>query len=55
MKTITIKETNNGQIIDVEGFIKAKGQYVYKATELLHMLEVIGELIIGRKIEVKEK
>lgn len=55
MKEIKIKETNNGQIVKVEGFIKAKGEYVYKATELLSMLEFLGELILGRKIEVREK
>lgn len=55
MKTISIKETKNGQLLQVSGFIKAEGQYVFKATEVMAMLEFIGELVVGRKVEVKEK
>ncbi len=55
MKNIIIKEANNGQLVKVDGFIKAKGEYVYKATELLQLVEFIGELLIGRKVEVREK
>ncbi len=55
MKTIKIKETKNGELVDVSGFIKAEGQYVFKATELLTMLEFVGELLVGRKVEVREK
>ncbi len=55
MKTIRIEETKNGQLIRVNGFIKAEGPYVFKATELLQMLEFIGELVVGRKVEVREK
>ncbi len=55
MKKIEIKETNNGQIVQVSGYIKSQGQYVFKSTELLTMLEFIGELVVGRKVEVREK
>ncbi len=55
MKSIKIKETKNGQLIEIGGFIKAEGQYVFKATELLQMLEFVGELLVGRKVEVREK
>jgi hypothetical protein len=55
MKKIEIKETKNGQLVQVSGFIKAEGQYVFKATELLQMLEFVGELVVGRKVEVREK
>ncbi len=55
MKTIEIEETKNGYTVDVSGFIKSGGRYVFKATEHLAMLEFVGELINSRKVVVTEK
>lgn len=50
MKHVIIKETNNGFLVNVH-----TTQYVFKSTEILGMLEFIGNIINGRKVEVKEK
>ncbi len=55
MKTIKIEETKNGFTVDVTGYIKVGGRYVFRATDILPMLEFIGEHINGRKVEVTEK
>lgn len=55
MKTIKIEETKNGYTVDVSGYIKVGGRYVFKSTEQITLLEFIGELINGRKIGVIEK
>ncbi len=55
IKALEIVETKNGYTVDASGYIKVGGRYVFKATELLQMLEFIGELVVGRKVEVREK
>ncbi len=55
MKTIKIEETKNGYTVDVSGYIKVGGRYVFKATEQLAMIEFIGELLNGRKITAVER
>ena len=54
-KSIEIEETKNGYTVDVSGYIKVGGRYVYKSTEQLSLIEFIGELINGRKVSVTEK
>jgi len=55
IKTIVITEKKNGMAADFTGFIRVSGEYVFKATEFIQMLEYIGEHILGKKVEVKEK
>ncbi len=54
-KGIEIIETKNGYTVDVSGYIKVGGRYVFKSTEQLAMIEFIGELVNGRKIAVTER
>lgn len=55
MKKIDIEETKNGYTVDVSGFIKSGGRYVFKSTDYLTMVEFVGELVTGRKVSVIEK
>ncbi len=55
MKKIELAETKNGYTVDVSGYIKVGGRYVFKATEQIAMLEFIGELVNGRKVAVTER
>ncbi len=50
MKEFKIKEANNGFQVYVDHC-----PYVFKSTEILVMLEFIGNIINGRKVEVKER
>lgn len=54
-KKIHIEEKKNGYVVYVEGCAKVGGEYVYKATELLTMLEFIGEQIYGTKVRVERR
>ncbi len=55
MKKIEIKEAMNGWKLEVAGFNKVNGPYVFKSTDILLMLEFVGENINGRKVDVIEK
>jgi hypothetical protein len=46
---IQIHEKNNGYLVYFED-----GQYVFKSTEILEMLMVIGKKILGRNIKIQE-
>lgn len=48
-KKIYIEEKKNGYLVRVDGFTRVGGDYVYKATELEAMIEMIAEQITGRK------
>ena len=52
---IETKSTQNGYIVMVEGTIKHNGEFVFKNTEELQMLEFIGEVMLDRKMSVKFK
>lgn len=55
MKKIILKETNNGYIISVEGFLKNNGEYVYDNANLNVMLSTIGEQILDHKVKIELK
>lgn len=55
MKRLLIEEKKNGWVVRVEGFIKISGEYVFKATEVIPMLEFIGEHVHGTKVAVEQK
>lgn len=55
MKSIIVKATNNGWLVIVNGFMKANGPYVYKSTEVLTMLEFLGELTAESKVKVDRR
>lgn len=52
---ILIEEKKNGWTVKVDGFIKISGEYVYKATETIQLIEFIGEHIQNGKIKVDVK
>lgn len=54
-KRITVEEKKNGWEVRLDGFIKAGGEYVYKATETIQLLEFIGEHIQNGKVRVEAK
>ncbi len=54
-KQVQIKAVNNGYGVTFEGFVRNNGPYVFKHTEEFKMLEQIGEMILGKKVEVKDK
>lgn len=55
MKKITVYFKENGYLLVIDGAIKNSGEYVYKATEEFQLVERIGELLTGRKMEAKER
>ncbi len=55
MKTITLAEKKNGYSVEIQGFIRKNGEYVYKATELVKLMEDVGELLLDSKIAVTLK
>lgn len=55
MKKITVHFKVNGYLLVIEGAIKNSGEYVFKNTEEFRLIETIGDLLTGRKIEAKEK
>lgn len=55
MKRIKIDFKQNGYLVTIEGLLKNNGEYVYKATEEIKLLEALGLAIIEKKIEVREK
>lgn len=55
MKRILIEEQQNGWLVRMEGFSKVQGGYVYNGTEILRMIEIIGENVNGRKVYVEER
>lgn len=55
MKNIEIKFKQNGYMVNFVGFLKNNGERVYKFTEEFKLLEDIGQAIVDKKVEVKEK
>lgn len=54
MKDIHISFKQNGYLVTVRGLLKNNGEYVYKATEELRLLETLGLALLDKKVEVKE-
>lgn len=55
MKSIVVKATNNGWLVIVNGFMKDNGPYVFKSTEVLAMMEFIGEHCAEAKVRVERR
>lgn len=51
-KRVSLEETKNGWIVTMHGFIKVGDRYVFKSTEILPMLEFLGEHVYGEKVRV---
>jgi len=52
---IKIETTANGYVITTAETIKKNGVYVFRSIDVVNALEFIGEVLLDRKIEVKEK
>ena len=52
---IEIKTKQNGYVVTINGAIRRKGEFVFKNTEELYMLEFIGEVMLDRKMSVTFK
>lgn len=48
---IELKECLNGYAVWING----QDPYVFKSTEILQMLEFIGNIVYGKKVQVKER
>lgn len=55
MKRVIIESTNNGWLVSVNGFMKDNGPYVFKSTEVLIMMEFIGEHCAEAKVRVERR
>ena len=55
MKRIMVRDTKNGWVVRVEGFLRANGDYVFKATEMHEMIAFIGEAVCDYKVKVEER
>jgi len=52
---VVIEQKKNGYVVTMNGFIKVSGEYVFKATEIITMLEFVGSAVEGAKVEVVRK
>ncbi len=56
MIEVKFTQVSNGYVVDiVDGKSDNVKHYVYKSTEILHMLEVIGKLVFDRRVVVTER
>lgn len=55
MTTLSVTKKQNGYVVNIEGSIKTNGEYVFKATEILPMLEFVGLNILDKKVRVEER
>lgn len=51
---VVIQEVENGYVVNLEGFARKNGEYVYSGVDGLRMLEDIGTEIWKRKIYIKD-
>lgn len=54
-KKILVEEKKNGWTVRVRGFIKINGDYVFKSTEILELIEFVGEAVLEKKIKVEKR
>jgi len=52
---LSVKDTNNGFIVEVEDSLRKAGLYIFKNTEIIAMLEFIGNIINDKKVKVEER
>lgn len=50
---INIAEKSNGYEVNIKNSIRYNGEYVYRAIDILPMLEVLGEAVLDKKVEVR--
>lgn len=50
---INIYEKSNGYEVNIKNSIRYNGEYVYRAIDILPMLEVLGEAVLDKKVEVR--
>lgn len=55
MKHIDIQFKDNGYVVTFRDFSKDNGEFVYRSTEELKLVEDIGRALLGKKIEAREK
>ena len=55
MKYVDIKFKQNGYVVSYTGFLKNNGEVVYKWTEELKLLEDLGQMLLEKKVEAREK
>jgi hypothetical protein len=54
MLEIKVVEQTNGYTVNVQGSIKCNGVYVFKATEIIQLLEFVGGIVDGKRVQVIE-
>ncbi len=47
--------TDHGYLVTVKDSIRFNGEHVFKATEIIGMIEFVGKVILDRKIKVEER
>lgn len=54
-KFVDIKFKKNGYVVTYVGFLKNNGEVVYKFNEEIKLVEELGQMLIEKKIEAREK
>jgi len=54
-KHIDVKFKKNGYVVSYTGFSKNNGEVVYKLNEELKLLEDLGEVLLGKKVQAVER
>lgn len=49
---VNIEEKKNGWVVSISGGIYFTGEHVFKADEILKMIEFIGEALANGKVKV---
>lgn len=50
---INLRTNQNGYVVEIEGSIKHNGEFVYRNTDEILMLEFIAELLLDKKMRVE--
>lgn len=50
---INIRTNNNGYVVEVEGSIKYNGEFVYRNTDEILMLEFVANVLLDKKMRVE--
>lgn len=52
---IIVTTAANGFIVRADKTIKKNGTYIFRSIDILKLIEFIGEVILDKKVEVKER
>lgn len=55
MRHVELQFKNDGYVLIVKGFVRHNGEFVFKATEELRLVERLAEVLMEKRVEIVEK